>query len=107
MNEELRELLVERKELKEMEEQLAERLDDWKKRTMPLMLALEIDKCGEEGVGTMTVVNGTSSTINGGKLREALLKRGMAPEIVAAVVEEATTKNHYTTLSFRKSVEVL
>ncbi len=103
MENRLHELLLERQELKADEEQLAKALESWKEEALPLMIAMGIDSYKEEGVGVMTLQSGEKKNYDVKVLREALLKQGLPPETIAEVVEEATTRTTYTSLSFRKA----
>ena len=58
----------------------------------------------KEGVGTVTVKQGTNKSLNREKLIEALLNRKVHYKKVTEAIEEATNTTTYTTVEYKKTV---
>ena len=97
----LHSLLVNRAALEERKRDLDLRMTEWKNEALPLLIATGTKKFGDENIGTMTAVDGTSVTINKDLLIQQLLGKGMEPDVVAEVVEAATKRSKYTTIQFK------
>lgn len=97
----LHSLLVSRAALEERKRDLDLRMTEWKNEALPLLIATGTKKFGDENIGTMTAVDGTSVTINKDLLIQQLLGKGMEPDVVAEVVEAATKRSKYTTIQFK------
>ena len=57
----------------------------------------------KEGVGTVTVKQGTNKSLNREKLVEALLSRKVHYKKVTEAIEEATKVTTYTTVEYKKT----
>jgi hypothetical protein len=75
--------------------------DKAKEVGVPWMMARGVKNCKVPGIGTFSVVNGTSVTISTDKLRKSLLSHGIDAETAKKIVEESTNKSPYTTLQFK------
>jgi len=94
-------LLIQRSSLEVQKRDIDRRLSEWKDEALPLLIATGTKTFGDESIGTMTVVEGTSVTINKDLLIQTLLGKGMDPDEVAGVVEAATKRSKYTTVQFK------
>ena len=63
---------------------------------------LGIKKYSIEGIGTVTLKEGTSRSLNKTKLTEGLLKRGVDYNVVNRAIGEATKVSQYTTVEYRR-----
>jgi len=100
-NELMYRLLVDRYALEQEKRDLDRRMNGWKEEALPLLLATNTKTFKDDELGSISVVDGTSATINKDLLIQALLNRGMEADVVAEVVEEATKVSKYQTIQFR------
>lgn len=98
----LHKLLIQRSSLSIQEKDLKARLDEWKEEALPLLMATNTKSFGDESIGTMTVVEGSSSSINRDMLIQNLLAEGIEADRVAAIVDKSTKRGTYTTIQFKK-----
>ncbi len=99
---ELHELLQERAKWSATKDLTEIAIKDLNQRIIPIMLAHDLKTYKEQGVGTMTYVEGSSTTLNKDKLKKALLSRGIAADVIAAAIAEATSMSTYVTVQFKK-----
>jgi len=100
-NELMYRLLVDRYALEQEKRDLDRRMNGWKEEVLPLLLATNTKTFKDDELGSISVVDGTSVTINKDLLIQTLLGKGMDPDEVAGVVEAATKRSKYTTVQFK------
>ena len=89
---------VQARELKSRAKEMDERA---KELGAPLMLALGVSKVTLPDVGTMSVKEGSSSSLDRKALAEGLLAAGLTADVVSRVINGATRVRKYVTLEFR------
>ena len=65
---------------------------------------LDIKTFSKEGVGTVTVKQGTNRSISADRLKESLLTNSVDSAIIIKVLEESTKVTTYTTVEYKKTV---
>jgi len=68
---------------------------------LPTLMAFESDTYMLDGVGRVNVRSNKGSAINGPRLREALVLRGVDPGVVEEAVEEATKRWETAYIEFK------
>lgn len=92
--------LVKRAELKEREELVKKGVEELKEEAVPMFLAHGIKTFKEEGLGTLSMVEGTNKSIAQDRLRKELLSRQFSAADVAEILEKVTKVSTYITLQF-------
>lgn len=100
-NEVLFQMLVKRAGLEQDKKTLDLRMTEWKDEALPLMVATGVKSFKDENIGSMTVVDGSSVSINRDLLIQNLLAEGMDADKVATVVEKSTKVSRYQTIQFK------